>query len=168
MWHSPIFVAFGSNLGDKGAHIVAARDALGADGDIVVERCSSLYRSSAMYNLDQPDFLNAVCCCRTRLSPAELLARLKSLERRLGRVEAKRRYAPRVIDLDLLYYEQRVISERGLVVPHPCRAERTFVLLPLVEIASTFCDPQLGCSLGELAGRLAREEGEIERVGTLE
>ena len=157
MWHSPVFVAFGSNLGNKGSHIAAARDALGADGDIVVERFSSLYRSRAMYNREQPDFLNAVCRCKTTLSPARLLERLKALERRLGRVEAKHRYAPRVIDMDLLYYGQRVLLERGLVIPHPRRAERAFVLLPLVEIAPSFCDPKLGCSVAELAKQLERE-----------
>ncbi len=168
MWHSPVFVALGSNLGDKRVHLLAAREALGARGDIIVERFSSLYRSCAMYDSDQPDFLNAVCCCRTSLSPEALLVRLKDLERGLGRVVSKRRYGPRVIDLDLLYYEQRIIVERGLVVPHPCRAERAFVLLPLEEIASNFCDPALGCSVGELVVRLGGAGGRIERGGALE
>ncbi len=158
MWHSPVFLAFGSNLGDKISQIVAAHDALEADGDIVVERFSSLYRSRAMYNREQPDFVNAVCRCKTTLSPARLLVRLKSLERRQGRIASSCRYAPRVIDLDLLYYEQRVVIERGLIVPHPRRAERAFVLLPLAEIAPSFCDPKLRCSIADLAKRLEREE----------
>ena len=168
MWHSPIFVALGSNLGDKRFHLLAAREALGSGGDIVVERFSSLYRSCAMYDSAQPDFLNAVCCCRTSLSPEALLVRLKDLERGLGRVVSSRRYASRVIDLDLLYYEQRIIVGDGLVVPHPCRGERAFVLLPLEEIASNFCDPALGCSIGELVGRLGGDGGKIERVGAWE
>ena len=163
MWHSPVFLAFGSNLGDKNSHIAAARDALGADGDIEIERFSSLYRSRAMYNREQPDFLNAVCRCKTTLSPALLLARLKALERRLGRLDAKHRNAPRVIDLDLLYYGQRVLTEQGLVVPHPRRAERAFVLLPLVEIAPSFCDPQHGCSAADLLTKLERE-GRVEDI----
>ncbi len=159
MWHAPVFVAFGSNLGDKRSHIERARDALSARGDVVVERFSSLYRSRAMYNREQPDFLNAVGRCKTRLSPADLLARLKSLERAQGRVglQAQVRYAPRVIDLDLLYYERRVLVEPGLILPHPHLAERSFVLAPLAEIAPSFCDPQRECSVADLMARLERD-----------
>ncbi len=156
MWHSPVFVAFGSNLGDKRSHIVAARNALAAREDIAIESFSSLYRSRAMYNRDQPDFLNAVCRCKTRLSPACLLACLKEVERELGRVDEKLRYTPRVIDLDLLYYEQQIFNEQALIVPHPRLAERSFVLVPLAEIAPSFCDPQHGCSIVDLATTLER------------
>jgi 2-amino-4-hydroxy-6-hydroxymethyldihydropteridine diphosphokinase len=99
-------------------------------------------------------FLNAVAELRTALPPTELLSRLKALERRLGRKRRSRRWGPREIDLDLLFYGRRRLRGRGLVVPHARLRERKFVLRPLADLAPAFRDPVTGLTVRTLLRRL--------------
>ena len=105
---------------------------------------SSLYRSSPLGGIEQPDFVNAVAAVLTTLEPRDLLRKLKAIERRRGRERNGQRWGPRVIDLDLLVFSRAVLSEAGLSIPHPGIAERNFVLLPLREIAPDLVIPGLG------------------------
>ena len=129
-----IFIGLGSNLGDREVHIRGALRELAEAGDIRVLRCSSLHDTEPVGGPPaQPRFLNAVAELETDLPPRELLDRLLAIERRHGRQRGVRN-GPRTLDLDLLLYRERFISEPGLVVPHPRMWERPFVAQPLAEI----------------------------------
>jgi 2-amino-4-hydroxy-6-hydroxymethyldihydropteridine diphosphokinase len=129
------FVGLGSNLGDGVAQIERALLALSELG--IVSRTSSRYRTKPWGKLDQPDFVNAVALLETAHSARELLERLKALEARLGRVPGER-WGPRSIDLDLLAYDDLIVDEPDLQVPHARLHERAFVLVPLAEIDSRY------------------------------
>ena len=100
-----------------------------------------------------PAFLNAVAEMQTSLDPGALLGRLLETERQLGRIR-KKKWEPRIIDLDLLLYGDRVIRSPDLIIPHPLMHERQFVLKPLVEIAPEAIHPTLGASAAELLRRI--------------
>lgn len=143
------FVGLGANLGDPAAAILRAFEALAAIGDVRAR--SSLYRTLPWGNPNQPDFVNAVASIETRLTPAELLAAVKEIERRLGRV-AGERWGPRSIDLDVLTYDELEIDLPGLQVPHRHLRERAFVLVPLAEIDPRYEPLRAMLAAEELAG----------------
>lgn len=128
------WIGLGSNLDDPRRQVLdALRELDEADGISVTAR-SSLYMSEPMGPQDQPDFINAVAAVETQLAPLELLARLRSIEQRHAR-RRERHWGPRTLDLDLLLYGADRIDHPDLRVPHPGIAGRSFVLLPLREIA---------------------------------
>lgn len=129
-----IYIALGSNLGDREAHIRGALEELEEAGDIRVVQCSSLHETEPVGGPPgQGLFLNAVAELATDLPPHALLARMQAIEARHGRRRTVRNGA-RTLDLDLLLYGTRRISEPDLTVPHPRMWERPFVMLPLREI----------------------------------
>jgi 2-amino-4-hydroxy-6-hydroxymethyldihydropteridine diphosphokinase len=105
---------------------------------------SSLYRSTPLGGIEQPDFVNAVALLTTELAPRAFLEELQAIERARGRERGEVQWGPRVIDLDLLAYDGVSLDEPDLKVPHPGIAARNFVLLPLREIAPDFRIPGLG------------------------
>jgi 2-amino-4-hydroxy-6-hydroxymethyldihydropteridine diphosphokinase len=129
------YVGLGSNLGDREATIGQALDALRAEPGIEVVAVSSLRETDPVGYLDQPRFLNGAATLETRLEPQQVLAVLLRIERSLGRTREGPPLGPRTIDLDLLLYGDRVLSEAGLQVPHPRLHERRFVLEPLAELS---------------------------------
>ena len=140
----PAYIGLGSNLQGPARQVVSTLDAL---CDIPATRVfgqSSLYRSSPLGGIEQPDFVNAVAAVLTTLGPRELLDEMQAIERSCGRERGGQRWGPRVIDLDLLVYSGAVCREDGLTIPHPGIAERNFVLLPLREIAPDLLIPGLG------------------------
>ena len=146
------YIALGSNLGDRAAHLRAALERLGALG--VVEAVSPFVDTAPVGYTEQPRFLNAAARLRTRLPPEALLRELLAVEAALGRVRAER-WGPRIIDLDLLLYDDLVRDEPGLTVPHPRLHERRFVLEPLAAIAPAAVHPVLKTTIGELLANLA-------------
>jgi 2-amino-4-hydroxy-6-hydroxymethyldihydropteridine diphosphokinase len=128
------FVGLGANLGDPEKQIRGALAALGRIPGTRIARTSSLWRSAPVGYAAQPDFVNAVAEVRTEAPPRALLEALLAIEAGFGR-ERSFANAPRTLDLDLLLYGDRVLSEQGLEVPHPRMHERAFVLAPLLEIA---------------------------------
>jgi len=128
-----VYIGLGSNLGDREANLRTAREQIAAP-DLRVLRESSIYETAPRDIEDQPWFLNQVIECETDLFPRQLLARLKKIERAMGR---KHRIAkgPREIDLDILLYGDAVVKSPELEVPHPRLSERRFVLEPLAELA---------------------------------
>lgn len=141
---STAYVGIGSNLDQPERQVVKAMQHLVQDRALIVDRCSSLYRSAPVGIVDQPDFINAVCRVTTILSADGLLQRLQQLETQAGRKRDGSRWGPRVLDLDLLLFNSLSTKQEHLVLPHPRMHERAFVLYPLMEIAPDIEIPGLG------------------------
>ena len=143
------YVGVGTNLGDRERNVEAAVGALGELGTIAA--ISRLYRTEPWGMTDQPWFLNGVVALETERAPRELLGALVAIERLLGRTQGER-WGPRVIDLDLLVYDDRAIDEPDLQVPHPRMHERAFVLVPLAELDERFVAQRDALDRSQLAG----------------
>ncbi len=131
---SRAYLGLGSNIGDKAALIAAAVDKLAAAPGIRVVARSGDYRTPPWGETDQDWFLNAALGIDTTLTPHDLLETCLRIEAALGRVR-ERRWGPRLIDIDVLYFEGAEVSDERLVLPHRYVRERAFVLVPLAEIA---------------------------------
>jgi 2-amino-4-hydroxy-6-hydroxymethyldihydropteridine diphosphokinase len=135
-----VFVGLGSNLGERESMIRLALEDLSRLPGTQLVRASSLYDTEPVGEVDQPNFLNAVAQLETGLSARQLLWNLHLIEKRLGRVRT-RRWGPRTMDLDLLFYGDEVIEDPDLRVPHPELALRSFVLVPLLELDPLLVHP---------------------------
>jgi len=142
-----VYLALGGNLGDRLASLRAALDALPPDVAVLAE--SRVYETPPWGYTDQPAFLNMAVKAQTSLSPQALLDYLKAIEARLGR-EKSLRWGPRLIDLDILFYDNLALDTPPLIIPHPRLHERGFVLAPLADIAPDLLHPTLGCSVRSL------------------
>lgn len=131
-----VYVGLGSNLGDPIEMVAEALRLLESLPSICEFAASPLYQTAPVSDMPQPDFVNAVCRFKTTLSPAELFADLQRIERRLGQ-SPKPKNAPRLIDLDILFYGEEHILTEQLEIPHPRWKERLFVLRPLADLTAT-------------------------------
>jgi 2-amino-4-hydroxy-6-hydroxymethyldihydropteridine diphosphokinase len=150
---SKVYIGVGSNLGDREFLIRKAIEELRDLPHTVVARVSSLYDTDPVGDEEQPAYLNAVVRVETGLPPRELLWHLLLIESRMGRVRSQR-WAPRPIDLDILFYGKEIIDEPDLSVPHPEAHHRAFVLVPLAEIEPELIHPGLGEPIRKLLRRL--------------
>ena len=139
-----VYVALGSNLGDREQMLRGALAQLEEQPGIELLACSSFRETEPVGFLEQPRFLNGVAVLETDLPARELLGRLLDVERRMGRTRTGPPLGPRTIDLDLLLYGDETIAEPGLQVPHPRLHERRFVLEPLAEVAPDLTVPGKG------------------------
>lgn len=137
------YIGLGSNLDDPIEQVLTACGELKQLTESRLLACSSLYRSPPMGPADQPDYINAVAAVETYLEPRPLLAELQAIEQQHGR-KRERRWGARTLDMDLLIYGDRVLSDATLTLPHPGLAERAFVLYPLQQIAQSLIVPGLG------------------------
>jgi 2-amino-4-hydroxy-6-hydroxymethyldihydropteridine diphosphokinase len=161
-----VYLSLGSNLGDRESNLARGLASL-AQG-MMIRKVSSVYETEPLVYLEQPWFLNMVCCGTTALDPFALLRYVKNIEGQLGRV-ASFPNAPRPIDIDILFYAKRVIETQDLVIPHPRVGERAFVLIPLVEIAPEFTHPSTGKTMRDLLSGLigsqqVRRWGDVPRI----
>lgn len=148
-----VYLALGSNLGDRRGHLSAAIQQL---RDIMdVSAVSSVYETEPVGYLEQPRFLNMVCSGTTQLSAQELLTYAKGIEASLGR-QTTIRNGPRPIDIDIIFFDELRLVEDDLTVPHPRMAERAFVLVPLAEIAPDLIDPVSGQTVEELLATVSQ------------
>jgi 2-amino-4-hydroxy-6-hydroxymethyldihydropteridine diphosphokinase len=147
MSRSTITLALGTNLGNRPANLLAAVAALPPAIDVLVQ--SPIYETPPWGLTSQPAFLNMVIKGETNLSPQELLKFIKNLETRLGR-QPSVRWGPRLIDLDILFYDDLILDIPGLTIPHPHLHERAFVLVPLEDLEPELVHPVLGKPIHQL------------------
>ncbi len=152
------YLGLGSNVGDKVAQLRAAVDALDANVGVRVRCASGLYRTEPQYVENQDWFLNAAVEVETLLEPRALLRAIKEMERSLGRLP-RERYGPREIDIDLLAFPGREMSDEDLTVPHPRLGERAFALRPLADLAPELVVTRAGETVAALLGRLTNPGG---------
>ena len=146
-----VFIGVGANLGPVRENFTRALRSMERRARVVA--VSSLYESDPVGPQDQPKFTNAVVKVETELSPFELLDYLKTIEKEIGRKKTKK-WGPRVIDLDIIFYEDLVISTDSLVIPHPRAHERKFVLEPLLEIDPAAWHPAKNMAVRDICSGL--------------
>ena len=138
-----IYLGLGSNLGDRVANLQKAL------GHFSILQRSSFYETEPVDFLEQPWFINAAVSIDTNLEPNDLLDYCLEIEKKLGRVRDVPK-GPRLIDIDILFYEQIILSTSSLILPHPQVPYRRFVLKPLNEIASSFVHPVMKRTISDL------------------
>lgn len=148
-----VYLALGANLGDRLGNLRAAIQALPPTLHLLA--ASPVYETPPWGYLDQPAFLNQVILAQTDLAPLDLLRWLKQLEAKLGRRPGAR-YGPRLIDLDILLYDDLELETPALTIPHPRLAERAFVLVPLADLAPDLRPPGSLLSIAEMLARVDR------------
>jgi 2-amino-4-hydroxy-6-hydroxymethyldihydropteridine diphosphokinase len=144
-----VFLGVGTNLGTRETNLAQAVARIEKYVG-TVRKSSSIYETDPWGFRSDEAFLNIVIEVETDLSPQELLARLLNIESSMGRVRNSQQYSSRVIDIDILLYNDLVIDELNLKIPHPLMNERKFVLIPLCEIAADLVHPVLKKTFGEL------------------
>ncbi|MFO7838676.1 MAG: 2-amino-4-hydroxy-6-hydroxymethyldihydropteridine diphosphokinase [Desulfosalsimonadaceae bacterium] len=139
-----VIIAIGSNMDEPMTNCRQGVAALAGTEDLEIAACSGFYITEPVGYARQPWFVNAAVKVRTRLDPLSLLRRLKQMESRFGRRPGGIRNGPRILDLDIIFYNDQVIETAELVIPHPRMQERGFVLRPLCEIAAEWKHPVFG------------------------
>lgn len=154
------YLGLGSNLGDKKQNLTQALRLLSSR--VKIMKMSSVYETEPVGYSEQPLFFNIVCQVSTTLSPQELLRFAKEIEYQMGR-KASFRNAPRIIDIDMLFYDDQIIHTEELTVPHPHLTERAFVLVPFAEIGPGFVHPEKKKNIAQLLNNLEPVTG-VQRL----
>lgn len=156
-----VLISIGSNLGDRVHNCKKALNEISAFAKIM--RVSSVYETEPVGNEDQPDFINCAAEIETALLPEELLKHLQEIEDKLGRIHGDR-WGPRLIDIDIIFYDDLIIDSEELQIPHVSAHTRRFVLEPVTEIMPGKIHPVFGITVRELCENL--EDGQpVKKVG---
>ena len=153
------FIGIGSNIGDRIANAEGALTQLKLHPQIQIIKTSRWFHTKALClpGETQPDFVNGVAQIETGLAPETLHRTLKEIEVQMGREPRPKKWGPRVIDLDLLFYGDQIVETPALKIPHPCAHERLFVLEPLSEIAPDFIHPIFKKAIAKLYQNMLHE-----------
>jgi 2-amino-4-hydroxy-6-hydroxymethyldihydropteridine diphosphokinase len=135
------YLLTGGNMGDREMNLARARELIGKRGG-TIQKASGLYETAAWGKTNQPSFLNQALQVRTPLEPAEFLQELLKVEKEIGRIRLEK-YGPRIIDIDILLYGNKILTSPQLTLPHPELPNRRFALAPLSEIAPALIHPVL-------------------------
>jgi 2-amino-4-hydroxy-6-hydroxymethyldihydropteridine diphosphokinase len=153
------YLSLGSNLGNRAQNISNAVNLIKNHPNIYLEKVSSYYETSPV-GPKQPNFINSVLRVRTTLPARQLLNEIKLMEKALGREHSQKRWGPRVIDIDILFYGKAEINTPALKVPHPRFVVRRFAVEPLFEIAPHFSHPVLKVTAKTLSSKLKKTHPE--------
>jgi 2-amino-4-hydroxy-6-hydroxymethyldihydropteridine diphosphokinase len=154
-------ISIGSNIGDKEENCQKGIDALEAHANNTLLKVSPFYRTSPVDYLDQDWFVNAAVKIETLLKPLELLEVLKAVQQQCGRTMSGIRFGPRVLDLDIIFYDRLVMNTPTLEIPHPRMHKRRFVLQPICDIDPDIVHPLLNIPVKSLLNQLGDNEQEV-------
>ncbi|HEM6111587.1 TPA: 2-amino-4-hydroxy-6-hydroxymethyldihydropteridine diphosphokinase [Streptococcus suis] len=156
------YLSIGGNMGNRQAYLQAALDKLASHPGCRLGFVSPIYETPAWGKTDQADFLNLACQVETNLSAQDFLSVCQNIEQELERVRIEK-WGQRTIDLDIVFWDEQVIEEENLIVPHPYAHERAFVLLPLADIAADYRHPSFGQRVEELVRNLG-DTSDIKKI----
>jgi 2-amino-4-hydroxy-6-hydroxymethyldihydropteridine diphosphokinase len=156
-----VFISVGSNLGGKLGNCLNGIAALTGSGKTSLLGASRFYRTSPVDFMDQDWFVNSAVKISTTMDPLALLDQLMAIQKQLGRKADTVRFGPRVLDLDILLYDDRVIRTPRLEIPHPRMHKRAFVLQPICDINPSTIHPVLGETVADLLSRLGDEDQQV-------
>lgn len=145
-----VFISIGSNMGDKYANCIMGIEHLNQLHGTEVVAIANFYKTEPVDYKDQEWFINSVLQIETELDPESLMKALKKIEQELGQYEKRVRFGPRILDLDIIFYQDMIINTESLTIPHPRMDKRCFVLKPLCDIAPGIIHPVLGNSAENL------------------
>ena len=154
-----VYLSLGSNLGDRLGYVQQAASIIGTTKDIQIVTASSFYETEP-WQMDSANwFVNAIVQISTTLSPEELLIVIQRIEAQLGRERSgKRQYTDRTIDIDILFYEDKIVNTKDLTIPHKFFHKRACMLVPMLEIAQDFVHPLFKKTVSELYEELENPE----------
>jgi len=157
---SQVYLSVGSNIGDRHANCTRGIELVNDLVDSSVKGISGFYYTEPVDFTDQGWFVNGAFELETGLDPFELMVQLKKTENRVGQYEKDVRFGPRILDLDIIFFGSRVITEDLLTIPHPRMDKRCFVLKPLCDIASEFVHPVSGLTIKHLLRKMENTHGQ--------
>lgn len=157
-----VYLSLGTNLGNKYENIKKAIIKIGSVSKIV--DVSSIYLTSPVENTNQPWFYNCVVKISTDMLPEKLLEVIKNIEKSIGRKNSTKRYQPRIIDIDILFYGREIIRSEHLSIPHIKAHERAFVLYPMEEISPNFIHPVVHKKISTLKKQLNKPSQKVKLV----
>ena len=159
-----VFLSVGSNLGDKLAHCRFGIGQLAAHPYVTVTGTSPFYRTAPVDFTDQDWFVNAALRIATQLAPLDLLRLTQAVQTAAGQGAKAVRFGPRILDLDLIFYDQVTMTHADLELPHPRMHKRRFVLQPICDIDPQFVHPTFGCRVRDLLANLEDDQQEVVRI----
>ena len=154
-----VYLSIGSNKGDKINYLHQATSLIANSENVKLVRASTFYESEPWGKKDQPWFVNAILEVKTGLSPQDFLLKMKNIEKQLGRdLENSQKWGEREIDIDILFWDNQIINDENLKIPHPYAHRRAFVLVPMMELDPDFVHPVLKKSIIDLHEQLDNPE----------